>query len=193
MRPTCQTPGCLNLAAKYSPKAGGKFKRWCNSCCRKRIAAKGSCRWCDQLPLPGRRVCEFHRRKAAAKSRRYADRCRIRALRFYSGGEPECACCKERSLEFLALDHLNGGGLAHRRSSGIRRLAIWLVQRGFPSGFRVLCSNCNQSYGAYGYCPHENLPDEEKEARRSTKRASWFGSKDVTGLVDLPAIRSAGH
>lgn len=30
----------------------------------------------------------------------------------------------------------------------------WLKQQGFPTGFRVLCMNCNFSYGLHGYCPH---------------------------------------
>lgn len=31
----------------------------------------------------------------------------------------------------------------------------WLEHNHFPPGFRVLCHNCNQARGFYGYCPHE--------------------------------------
>ena len=32
----------------------------------------------------------------------------------------------------------------------------WLKNNSYPKGFRVLCYNCNNSYGHYGYCPHKN-------------------------------------
>ena len=43
-------------------------------------------------------------------------RCRIKrrlqALAHYGG---ECACCGEKRTEFLAIDHINGGGIKHRK------------------------------------------------------------------------------
>jgi hypothetical protein len=65
-----------------------------------------------------------------------------------------CACCGEANTEFLAFDHINGGGYQHRKS-GVCKLSSWLVRNNFPEGFRVLCHNCNMSRGLYGYCPHE--------------------------------------
>jgi len=71
---------------------------------------------------------------------------------------PKCACpgCDERRVEFLVIDHINGGGTAHRRQGYYgRSLYKYLRKRNFPSGFRVLCWNCNCSLGMYGQCPHE--------------------------------------
>lgn len=69
----------------------------------------------------------------------------------------KCACCQEDRREFLAIDHINGGGYQHRKalklSSG-SQFFYWLRREGFPPGFRVLCHNCNFSLGRYGYCPH---------------------------------------
>jgi len=65
-----------------------------------------------------------------------------------------CACCGEDAREFLAIDHIDGGGNAHRRSAGIKTLTRWLIKNSFPKGFRVLCHNCNMARGIYGYCPH---------------------------------------
>lgn len=31
----------------------------------------------------------------------------------------------------------------------------WLSKHGLPTGFRVLCHNCNSAHGYYGYCPHD--------------------------------------
>jgi hypothetical protein len=68
-----------------------------------------------------------------------------------------CACCGESDYHFLAIDHINGGGAAHRREiGGGGNTYNWLVKNNFPKGFQVLCHNCNQARGAYGFCPHEN-------------------------------------
>jgi hypothetical protein len=47
----------------------------------------------------------------------------------------------------------------HRREMkvGSTSIFLWLIRNGFPSGFRVLCSNCYFSHGHYGYCPHKRL------------------------------------
>jgi hypothetical protein len=79
-------------------------------------------------------------------------------------------------MEFLAIDHIDGGGEKHRRTiSDGKRLCglsfyLWLKRNNWPSGFRVLCHNCNFSFGAYGYCPHVS-PSEfnpEKLLRKAT-------------------------
>lgn len=68
-----------------------------------------------------------------------------------------CACCGESRDEFLALDHIHGGGTKERRESRARGAGYWLwIKNNWPDGLRVLCHNCNASRGAFGYCPHEN-------------------------------------
>ena len=76
---------------------------------------------------------------------------REEALAKYGG---VCACCGEFRHEFLALDHINGGGRVHRRAINTP-LPRWLKKNGWPEGFRVLCHNCNMAKGRYGACPHE--------------------------------------
>lgn len=68
-----------------------------------------------------------------------------------------CACCGETELEFLSIDHVNGGGTQHRLKHGFRggTMYRYLIREGYPEGFRVLCHNCNQAIGFYGSCPHE--------------------------------------
>lgn len=70
----------------------------------------------------------------------------------------KCACCGEITTEFLVIDHEGGGGNAHRRENNVRSgsaFFTWLYKRNYPTGFRVLCQNCNSSLGNYGYCPHQ--------------------------------------
>ena len=67
-----------------------------------------------------------------------------------------CACCEEDRQEFLAIDHINGGGKRHFQELGKSGTGFytWLKKQGYPDGYRVLCHNCNQSLGNFGYCPH---------------------------------------
>jgi|SRR5579859_4614183 len=67
-----------------------------------------------------------------------------------------CVCCGEWRYEFLAFDHVDGGGYKHRQEvPAIRAMAPWLKRNDLPEGFRILCHNCNAAHGFYGYCPHE--------------------------------------
>ena len=86
----------------------------------------------------------------------YAQTIRQDVLMHYSGDNPQCACCGENHLQFLALDHVNGGGNKEKkilRKTGTRFFG-WLKSHNYPSGYRVLCHNCNMSMGFYGFCPH---------------------------------------
>ncbi len=81
---------------------------------------------------------------------------RVKVLKHYGGDPPKCACCSENKLEFLSLDHIHGGGNKQRQSIKIRWWE-WLLKNNLPTGFRVLCHNCNQAIGVYGYCPHDGF------------------------------------
>ena len=81
---------------------------------------------------------------------------RMLCLIHYGGNPPSCACCNEKTFQFLAIDHINGGGHTHRKLTG-KKVERWLRKNNFPKGFRVLCHNCNSSLGYYGFCPHNKL------------------------------------
>lgn len=87
---------------------------------------------------------------------RYRRRLRFKVLMAYGG---KCACCGECRPDFLCIDHEKGGGNAHRRSiraTSATSMDRWLILNDFPSGFRVLCHNCNLALAFYGHCPHES-------------------------------------
>ena len=63
-------------------------------------------------------------------------------------------------LEFLTLDHIGGGGTAHRKEVGTGdKIYRWLRDNNYPKGFRVMCFNCNYAVFRYGICPHEKRKD----------------------------------
>lgn len=110
---------------------------------REKDRIRGRARW---LRNPGAMI-ETNR-----QSRR---KLRLETIAAYGG---LCSCCGESHQEFLAIDHINGGGTAQRRALGFRGSEFhrWLRALGYPKDeCRLLCHNCNQSRGWYGYCPHE--------------------------------------
>lgn len=95
------------------------------------------------------------KRQAAQIDRNRIDR--VAALEAYGNA---CSCCGEKRYEFLAIDHIDGSGGAHRRAlfgrnAGGAAFYRWLRVNGYPAGFRVLCHNCNMAIGLYHVCPHE--------------------------------------
>ena len=101
------------------------------------------------------------RKRPVPRIRRIARHLEIRriAIGGYGG---KCACCGEHNFEFLAIDHVNGGGSKERKHVSTRQLADRVIRLGFPPEYRVLCHNCNASLGWYGGCPHN--PDWERIA-----------------------------
>jgi hypothetical protein len=89
-----------------------------------------------------------------ARAQRNRQHKKLAVFAHYGGDPPRCACCEEANAMFLVLDHIHGGGKAHRkallgltrngrpRTSGFYRA---LVRDGFPAGIRVLCANCNMA------------------------------------------------
>jgi hypothetical protein len=121
-----------------------------------------SCKSCHNLDVKDRYNAggDYHNKQDAAGKLRRLNR-RKKVLQHYSITEPpSCGCCGEDRFEFLAIDHINGGGNQHRKSIGENtgggQIVLWIIKNNFPEGFRVLCHNCNVSLGNFGYCPHQN-------------------------------------
>jgi len=97
-----------------------------------------------------------NREQLNAKNRMWQEKQRKIVLEHYGGEKSHCSCCGEEHLEFLTIDHINGGGNKHREEIGQGGLYRWLIKNNFPDGFRILCLNCNWSIGIRGYCPHDH-------------------------------------
>lgn len=75
-----------------------------------------------------------------------------------------CACCGD--TENLTIDHVNGGGNAHRRELSGRDAAggggvlfyRWLVKQGFPAGYQTMCRRCNRSKSDGEHCILRHSP-----------------------------------
>lgn len=107
-------------------------------------------------------------------------RARVKDAVFAAYGGYKCACCGETEKAFLTLDHINNDGATNRRKIAGKRHAAgywtydWVVKNGFPSGFQVLCMNCN--FGKRmnkGECPHQSrCNDYSQEVGASAPKRS---------------------
>jgi hypothetical protein len=82
---------------------------------------------------------EKRRQDKLKSSRERALKLKLETFDAYGGRI--CAGCGETELVTLSLDRINGGGTKHReRCKG--RVYLDLKKKGYPSGYRVLCMNC---------------------------------------------------
>lgn len=99
----------------------------------------------------------FRRAEADKTNRQHR---RLRAEVFAAYGD-ECRCCGETEPMFLSIDHIDNDG-AEMRASGVHggggsQFYQWLRKNGFPTGFQVLCLNCNiGKHRNGGICPHQS-------------------------------------
>jgi len=96
--------------------------------------------------------------KTAEYRKSYQQKKRLEVLQHYSESQvPFCACCQEKNVEFLVVNHIDGAGSAYRKENKPGGYSHYtrIIQAGFPQKYRVLCHNCNQAIGFYGYCPHQ--------------------------------------
>ena len=70
---------------------------------------------------------------------------------------PICACCGYSDLRFLSVDHIDGRKNMSEKEKklGSRNLWRYLIKIGLPSGYQILCHNCNIAKGQGKYCPHQ--------------------------------------
>lgn len=94
------------------------------------------------------------RKKEKSRGLLYRAENKLKVLEAYGGKPPRCACCGETRIPFLTVDHINNDGSAHRKQLGNKQIYRWLIRHNFPSGFQVLCWNCNITKGMFGKCPH---------------------------------------
>ena len=106
--------------------------------------------------LSAKKYREEHRKNILEKHQ--FSRIRLKDEVFNAYGGWICACCGETRKEFLSIDHINGGGNRQKKElklGGGYSFYCWLKREGFPSGYRVLCMNCNFATRSGVICPHK--------------------------------------
>ena len=91
------------------------------------------------------------------KTKRAQAICRDQVFEAYGGYK--CNCCGETEPMFLSIDHVDNNGANERKSGKYCGSGTgfyqWLRKNNFPSGYQVLCMNCNTGkHKNGGVCPH---------------------------------------
>ncbi len=105
--------------------------------------ANGLCRLCSN-PLDCELTCCVSCANKLDEKGRIARR-ELRAEVLAAYGGQKCNHCQEAREPCLTIDHVEGGGNQHRISIGAgsgNDFYRWLKKNNFPSGFQVLCMNC---------------------------------------------------
>jgi hypothetical protein len=159
----CGNPDAEFYIIKSGPRAGKPARGRCNTCYLDSIKTN----YKPRCPAKKRAYQEANREQIQERNKPYRRRVRRerreRVIAHYGGA---CACCGETRYEFLAIDHMEGGGHQHRKSLGNNAALklLYLLDTEKPTGYRILCHNCNISLGLHGYCPHDGcrtLPEYE--------------------------------
>lgn len=102
-----------------------------------------------------------NKEKVDAYSKKSREINKLKVIMHYGKGKPECACCHEKEITFLTLDHIGGGGNKHRKRLGNNgngsAFYQWLISNNYPKDppLRVLCHNCNFAFAHFKNCPHK--------------------------------------
>ena len=119
---------------------------------RPRKGLESYCRSCRKTWDAERRRLNPEKHKQGA--REYKRRLRKEVLTAMGGA---CRCCGEATQEFLALDHINGGGnREHHLLHSTAGIFLSVKRRGYPPEYQLLCHNCNMAKALYGKCPHQH-------------------------------------
>jgi hypothetical protein len=114
-------------------------------------------------------------------------RVRERVLLKYGG---KCQCCGVSQYEFLAIDHVRGGGCKERREKHFpnsQAFYNYLDKQDKSDKYQILCHNCNSAKSFYGGCPHMKDISETKQIVGSSERFALPFSPlgDVEGNLGL--------
>lgn len=151
----------MKICSKCKLKEAKIYSVWCRDCCNsynKIHYLKHKDRFADRQ----RKYYQKNPIKFSEIRRINNLRKKKKAIEHYSRGKMCCNCCGEKNLAFLTLDHINGDGSKHRKLIGTHtKLSSWTIRNNFPSGFQVLCFNCNIGKSNKSICPHKNPENYE--------------------------------
>ena len=83
---------------------------------------------------------DSHKKEISLRKKKRAEKFKFQVLNHYGS---VCACCGEKQLEFLTVDHIHGDGSIQRKTIKTANMWEFLVKNNYPAGFQVLCFNCN--------------------------------------------------
>lgn len=134
----CSKCGKLRDRSKFRVDTGKRYgiSCWCKSCTNKHEKK--------------RRKIPSVRESRNKFGKEYRNKQKETVINYYGG---KCACCGEKEIMFLTIDHINNDGFKALVRTNIHS---WIIRNNFPVNLQVLCWNCNCGKAINkGTCPHE--------------------------------------
>lgn len=105
----------------------------------------GQCFRCSNPVLSGHKACEEHLELGRQEKAVSWQTMKSEIHEAYGGAV--CVGCGKTDRRCLQVDHINNDGGQHRRRLAEEdpqlKFYHWLKRENFPSGFQILCANCN--------------------------------------------------
>lgn len=99
-----------------------------------------------------------HKEEKLKWEEEYRTKKKTLVMSYYTKGTMKCQCpkCDIKGINFLTIEHINGGGSMHRKTIKRRGRSFynWIVKNNYPKEYTVLCWNCNCSKKNGGICAH---------------------------------------
>jgi len=107
---------------------------------------------------------EYHRQwyQSFGKQREAELRVEIKreVLTHYGNGKLACVTCGESRLACLSIDHIDGGGVSHRKELNAYGYRFYgrLKRANFPKGYQTLCMNCQFVKAIFDRAKKKEMP-----------------------------------
>lgn len=90
----------------------------------------------------------------AKRKREYYKKNREEVIKHYAGNNLKCQNCGfNGGMDFLVIDHVNGGGRKERNKIGYNIMIKRIIKNNFPKEYNVICANCNNYKRINGKLP----------------------------------------
>lgn len=154
-----------------------KLKNLCTQCGKRKLFTATQCKKCSNKHKQYQKNMQLRYKESGlcvscgdmltsndATCVKCKNRCKtykqtIKNAAFNAYGGYICVCCGETEPLFLTIDHINNDGATMRKKhhgTSSWSLHKWLSKNNYPSGYQILCWNCNcGKYKNGGICPHE--------------------------------------
>jgi hypothetical protein len=91
-----------------------------------------------------RKYTRTHKKEKTQYDKQYDETNKINAFKYYSNNNViKCCKCDCDDIRTLQIDHIENNGATHRKDIGNGNIYKWLKKNNYPSGYQILCANCN--------------------------------------------------
>ena len=87
--------------------------------------------------------------------------CEYCYARKLANGRLACVMCGESRLACLSIDHIDGGGVSHRKELNAYGYRFYkrLKKDNYPKGYQTLCMNCQFVKAVYDRAKKKEVPE----------------------------------